>query len=197
VEARRHPSLDERFDPAIRVVEYDPAWPALAAAETRRIEAAVGEAVVRVDHVGSTAVPGLAAKPIVDLQLAVDALEPPARYVEALERLGYLFAPDPESPDFHFFGLPAERPRTHHLHVCAAGSQHELRHRALRDYLRAHPDEVAEYAALKRDLVARHPGDRLAYIDGKDRYVAALERRALAWASATSSTRSGTRSGAG
>jgi GrpB-like predicted nucleotidyltransferase (UPF0157 family) len=182
VEAPRHPSLDERFDPAIRVVEYDPAWPALAAAEARRIEAAVGELAVRIDHVGSTAVPGLAAKPIVDLQLAVDALEPRARYVEPLEALGYLFAPDPESPDFHFFGLPAERPRTHHLHVCAVGSEHELRHLALRDYLRAHPDEVAEYAARKCDLATRHPGDRLAYIEGKDRHVAALERRALAWA---------------
>ena len=182
MEAPRHPSLDERFDPAIRVVEYDPAWPALAAAEMRRIKAAVGEVAVRIDHVGSTAVPGLAAKPIVDLQLAVEALKPRARYVEPLQGLGYLFAPDPESPDFHFFGLPAERPRTHNLHVCAAGSEHELRHLALRDYLRAHPAQVAEYAACKRDLVARHPGDRLAYIDGKDRYVAALEGRALAWA---------------
>jgi GrpB-like predicted nucleotidyltransferase (UPF0157 family) len=181
VEAPRHPSLDERFDPAIRVVEYDPAWPAMAAAEIRRIEAAVGETVVRVDHVGSTAVPGLAAKPIIDLQLSVDALEPRARYARPLEGLGYLFAPDPESPDLHFFGLPAERPRTHHLHVCAAGGEHEHRHLALRDYLRAHPDEVEEYAALKRDLVARYPEDRLAYIDGKDRYVAALEGRALAW----------------
>jgi GrpB-like predicted nucleotidyltransferase (UPF0157 family) len=182
VEASRHPSLDERLDPAIRVVEYDPAWPAIAAAEIERIEAAVGEVAVRVDHVGSTAVPGLEAKPIVDLQLAVDRLEPGARYVRPLEGLGYLFAPDPESPDLRFFGLPAQRPRTHHLHVCAAGSDHELRHLALRDYLRAHPDEAAGYAALKRELVARHPRDRLAYIEGKDRYVAALERRARAWA---------------
>jgi GrpB-like predicted nucleotidyltransferase (UPF0157 family) len=182
VEAPRHPSLDERFDPAIQLVDYDPAWPALAAAEIGRIEAAVGEPAVRVDHVGATAVPGLAAKPIIDLQLSVDVLEPRARYARPLEGLGYLFAPDPESPDFHFFGLPAERPRTHHLHVCTAGGEHELRHLVLRDYLRAHPDEAAEYGALKRDLVARHPADRLAYIDGKDRYVAALEKRALAWA---------------
>jgi GrpB-like predicted nucleotidyltransferase (UPF0157 family) len=182
VEASRHPSLDDRFDPAIRVVEYDPAWPEMAAAEIERIEAALGGVAVRVEHVGSTAVSGLAAKPVIDLQASVDALEPRARYVEPLERLGYLFAPDPESPDFHFFGLPAERPRTHHLHVCAVGSHHELRHLALRDYLRAHPDEAAEYAALKRDLVARHRRDRLAYIEGKDDYVTGLERRALAWA---------------
>ena len=178
----RHPSLDERFDPAVRILEYEPAWPRMATAEIARIAAAVGEAAVRVDHVGSTAVPGLAAKPIVDLQLAVADVDARSAYVEPLEGLGYLFAPDPASPDFHFFGLPAARPRTHHLHVCAAGSEDERRHLAVRDYLRAHPDEVAAYAELKRSLVARALGDRLAYIEGKDDYVAALERRAVAWA---------------
>jgi GrpB-like predicted nucleotidyltransferase (UPF0157 family) len=175
----RHPSLDDRFDPAVRIVDYDPAWAELAAAEIARIEAALGPLAVRVDHVGSTAVPGLAAKPIVDLQAAVAALEPRAAYVEPLEHLGYLFAPDPDSPDFHFFGKPPERPRAFHLHVCAAGSEHEHRHLALRDHLRAHPEEVSRYAALKRALVARAPGDRLAYIAGKDAYVADLERRAV------------------
>jgi GrpB-like predicted nucleotidyltransferase (UPF0157 family) len=178
----RHPSLDERFDPAVRIVDYDPAWPELAAAEIARLEAALGEVAVRIDHVGSTAVPGMAAKPIVDLQVSVAELEPTARYARPLERLGYLFAADHDSPDFHFFGRPAERPRTHHLHVCVAGSEHEHRHLALRDHLRAHPDEAARYAALKRELVARRPEDRLAYIEGKDGYVAALERRAVDWA---------------
>jgi GrpB-like predicted nucleotidyltransferase (UPF0157 family) len=181
VDEGRHPSLDERFDPAVRIVEYDPAWVEMAAVEIGRIEDAVAEAAVRIDHVGSTAVPGLAAKPIVDLQLSVADIGARSLYVEQLEGLGYLFAPDPASPDFHFFGLPATRPRTHHLHVCAAGSEHEGRHLAVRDYLRTHPDEVAAYAELKRSLVAGAPGDRLAYIEGKDAYVAALEGRALAW----------------
>jgi len=181
MDQRRHPSLDERFDPAVRIVDYDPAWAASAAAEIARIAVAVGEVAVRIDHVGSTAVPGLAAKPIVDLQLSVADVGERSIYVEPLEGLGYLFAPDPASPDFHFFGLPAARPRTHHLHVCAAAGEDERRHLALRDYLRAHPNEIAAYAALKRELVARSPGDRLAYIAGKDAYVAALERRALAW----------------
>jgi GrpB-like predicted nucleotidyltransferase (UPF0157 family) len=176
----RHPSLDDRVDPAVRIVEYDAAWPEMAAAEIARIWAAVGEAAVRIEHVGSTAVPGLAAKPIIDLQLAVADVGARSLYVEPLEGLGYLFAPDPGSPNFHFFGLPAARPRTHHLHVCAAGSEDERRHLAVRDYLRAHPEEVVSYAKLKRGLVARAPGDRLAYIEGKEEYVAALERRALA-----------------
>jgi GrpB-like predicted nucleotidyltransferase (UPF0157 family) len=177
----RHPSLDDRFDPAVRIVDYDTAWPELAAAELGLIEAALGDTVVRVDHVGSTAVPGLAAKPIVDLQASVAEIDRTDLYVPALDRLGYLFAPDDDSPDFHFFGKPAERPRTFHLHVCAAGSEHERRHLALRDYLRADPDEARRYADLKRELVAASPGDRLAYIEGKLGYVEALERRALGW----------------
>lgn len=178
----RHPSLDDRFDPAVRIVDYDAEWPALAEAELRVIEEALGDIAVRVEHVGSTAVPGLAAKAILDLQLSVAAIEPRDRYVEPLERLGYLFVPAPEPPDYHLFAKPPERPRTHHVHVCAAGSEHELRHIAVRDFLRARPDEAARYEALKREVAARHPQDRLAYIDRKEAYVTALERRAVAWA---------------
>lgn len=83
---------------------------------------------------------------------------------------------------YHFFAKPPQRPRTHHLHVCEAGSDHEFRHVAVRDFLRNHADEAASYAGLKREVVARHPQDRLAYIDGKDGYVTALERRAVTWA---------------
>ena len=178
----RHPSLDDRFDPAVRIVDPDPGWPARAAAELRRVEHALGPVAVRLEHVGSTAVPGLAAKPILDLQLSVDRLEPRERYVAALERLGYLFVPAPESPDYHLFARPPQRPRTHHLHVCRAGSDHELRHVAVRDFLRTHPDEAERYAALKRRLAADHPQDRLGYISGKHAYLTALEARALAWA---------------
>jgi GrpB-like predicted nucleotidyltransferase (UPF0157 family) len=180
----RHPSLDDRFDPAVRIVDYDAAWPEMAAAEMALVEDALGPQAARIDHVGSTAVPGMAAKPIVDLQVSVANVVPVEPYARPLEGLGYLFAPDPDSPDFHFFGKPAERPRTFHLHVCAAGGDDERRHLAMRDYLRAHPDEALRYGEVKRRLVALRPGDRLAYIDGKSWYVAALERRALDWLNA-------------
>jgi GrpB-like predicted nucleotidyltransferase (UPF0157 family) len=137
---------------------------------------------VRLEHVGSTAVPGLAAKPILDLQLSVAAIEPRAVYTEPLERLGYLFVPAPESPDYHFFAKPPDRPRSHHLHVCQAGSENEFRHLAVRDFLRAHGDEAVRYAALKRQVAARNPHDRLAYIEGKDEYVTQLVARAVRWA---------------
>jgi GrpB-like predicted nucleotidyltransferase (UPF0157 family) len=179
-ELSRHPSLDDRFDPGVRIVDYDPEWPAAAAAELLRIKERLGAVAARLEHVGSTSVPGLAAKPILDLQLSVPDIQQRDAYVEPLKALGYLFAPDPASPDFHFFGKPPERPRSHHLHVCELGSEHEFRHLAVRDFLRARPEEAASYAALKREVVARAPDDRLAYIEGKDAYVAALEERALA-----------------
>jgi GrpB-like predicted nucleotidyltransferase (UPF0157 family) len=177
----RHRSLDDRFDPAIRIVPPDPGWAARARAELDRVAEALGPVALRLEHVGSTAVPGLAAKPILDLQASVADIAARRRYVPALERLGYLFVPDPASPDLHLFAKPAERPRSHHLHVCEAGSAQELRHLALRDYLRSHADEAAAYARLKREAAERFPQDRLAYIEAKERYVRDLEARALQW----------------
>ena len=188
VDGARHPSLDERWDPAIRIVDHDPAWAGLARAELRRIAGAIGPVAVRLEHVGSTAVSGLAAKPVLDLQVSVVDVGDRAAYVPALEGLGYLFAPAPESPDFHFFARPPERPRTHHVHVCQVGSLQEHRHLAVRDFLRTHPDEAAAYEAVKRDVAARRPEDRLAYIAGKHEHVRALEHRALARAGATAPT---------
>jgi GrpB-like predicted nucleotidyltransferase (UPF0157 family) len=171
------------------VVDHDPTWATDAAAEIDRLRVALGPVAVRVEHIGSTAVPGLAAKPIIDLQVSVAALEPRERYVRPLERAGYLFAPSPDTPDRRFFARPPERPRSHHVHVCAAGSQAEHRHLAVRDFLRAHPDEAERYGALKRSVAARHAGDRLAYIGGKEAAMVALEARALQWAGEASPTR--------
>lgn len=88
----------------------------------------------------------------------------------------------PESPDFHLFAKPPQRPRTHHLHICEVKSEHEFRQVAVRDFLRAHSDEAATYAALKGQVVARHPQNRLAYIEGKQDYIADLQARAVEWA---------------
>jgi GrpB-like predicted nucleotidyltransferase (UPF0157 family) len=178
----RHPSLDDCFDPAVRIVDYDAAWPALAEAELPRIEETLGGITVGLSHVGSTAVPGLAGQADPRPAALRRCARISAKVRPPLERLGYLFAPAPESPDFHFFARPPERPRTHHLHVCEAGSEHEFRHVAVRDFLRAHDEEATRYAALKRRLAGRHPQDRLAYIEGKSAYVAALEGRAVSWA---------------
>jgi GrpB-like predicted nucleotidyltransferase (UPF0157 family)/uridine kinase len=175
----RHPSLDDRFDPAVRIVSYDSRWALRAQEELRRLGETLGSAAVRLEHVGSTAVPGLAGKPILDLQLSVAAIAQRDLYVKPLQGLGYTFIPDPGSPDFHFFAKPLVRPRSHHLHVCEAGSEHERRHIAVRDFLRVHSDEARSYETLKRDLLERFHSDRLEYIAGKERYLDQLQARAL------------------
>ena len=172
------------FDPSYVTLPYDPEWPRRYAAERARLLAALGDQVTRMEHVGSTAVPGLAAKPIVDIEFQVVHLEPMAPYRAPLERMGYRFTFDPEMPDLHFFGWPAGRPRQVHLHVSQEGSPHFWRVVAVRDYLRAMTAEAAAYAALKRRLTTAHPGDRDAYVAGKHDFVRALEMRALAWAAA-------------
>jgi GrpB-like predicted nucleotidyltransferase (UPF0157 family) len=153
LDRERHASLADRFDPAIRIVDYDPHWPQAFQREAREIRSALADLAVRIEHVGSTAVPGLPGKPVIDIQVSVGKIEPREAYVRPLERLGYLFAYDPTSPAYHFFAKPAQRPRRYHVHVCKADSADELRHAGVRDYLRARPDEAERYAALKRDLV--------------------------------------------
>ena len=183
-EPERHPSLDERLDPAISVVPYDPEWVGEFEREAAAIRNALGDVLVRIEHVGSTAVLGLPAKAIIDIQVSVGDIEEREAFVRPLERLGYLFAPDPDSPDYHFFGKPRERPRRYHVHVCAAGSGEEMRHLVVRDFLRLHPNETARYADFKRDLARRSHHDRLAYIEGKEPFMRDLEQRAVGWSKA-------------
>ena len=170
------------LDPTIATVDHDPQWPAMFAVEKRRLRDALGDVAVRIEHIGSTAVPGLAAKPIIDIDVYVRALEPMALYREPLEALGYIFQFDPETPGLHFFGYPAERPRRFHVHVAEVGGRYMVADLAVRDFLRTHPDVAEEYARLKRALTAQHPGDRDAYIAGKAPFMTALQARALHWA---------------
>ncbi len=176
-----HSSQETSDDPAIRIVEYDPSWEEAFEREAAVIRGALGSVAVRVDHVGSTAVPGLSAKPIVDINVSVPDIAAFDSYRRPLDGIRYLFVPDPESPDFHFFGKPATRPRIYHIHVCEAGSLHERRQLAVRDFLRTHPEEAAVYGTLKQAIAERHLGDRPGYIAGKEPYVESLEQRALAW----------------
>ena len=175
------PGFDDRFDPAIRVVPYDGDWPRTFEAEAQRIRQALGEGVT-VEHVGSTSVPGPAAKPIVDILVLVDTLED-SWFKPALERLGYLYQPPGGGvdDDFPFFGKPAARPRQFHIHVARRTSELAASDIAVRDYLRNHPEEAAAYAALKSTIAVAHPEDRLEYIAGKDHYVRDLKARALEW----------------
>jgi GrpB-like predicted nucleotidyltransferase (UPF0157 family) len=137
-----------------------------------------GELARRIDHVGSTAVPGLIAKPIIDIQVSVPSLASLAAFMPAMAELGYTHLPDPD-PAFEraypYFHKPVQWQHSHHLHLCEIGGDHEWKHLAFRDRLRASAELRAEYAALKRHLAALHGGatheSRLRYVEGKSEFV--------------------------
>jgi GrpB-like predicted nucleotidyltransferase (UPF0157 family) len=163
----------------IEIVEYDASWPRLFEEERavlgRQLPA---DQVLAIAHGGSTAIPGLAAKPIIDIFVAVPSIEAAkATLVSVIEAAGYVYWA--ENPDlsrmFFVKGMPpyGER-RTHHLHILEPGSEHWRRVFAFRDYLRNHPDEAQRYQQLKRDLALQHRSDREAYTRAKDAYVLAV-----------------------
>lgn len=139
--------------------------------------------LIDIEHIGSTAVPGLPAKPIIDIQGTVTDIEAArARLVALLEAAGYAFWAENPDTDRLFFvkGLPPSAPRrTHHLHIMEAGPG-ALRHIVFRDYLRDHPDETRRYAALKQDLARHHRTDREAYTAAKSDYIEDVVDRAVA-----------------
>ena len=166
----------------LEIVPYDPAWPERFAAERDRLADALGDAALRIDHVGSTSVPGLGAKDVIDIQISVTDVLDAFRYRPALEKLGYAYTPHPDEDGFDrypFFGFPAEHPRRFHVHVCSLGSAVERRTLAFPAALRADAGLAAEYEALKRDLAPRYeaadPAQREAYSDAKSPFI----RRAL------------------
>jgi len=161
------------------IVDYDPTWPQMFETEAAAIRAELGAVAERVEHVGSTAIPGLAAKPTIDIQISVGRMTPRERFVTLLENLGYTFVADPTDPDHEYFKKEDHGVRTHQIHVCPVGSEWERRHLAFRDHLRMHPEDSARYAALKRRLAEQHPNDIMAYVEAKTPFVAEIETRAL------------------
>ena len=137
----------------VEVVPYDPRWPTAFVAEALRLRTALGSLALRIDHHGSTAIPGLAAKPIIDIQVSVAALQPIAAYGERLQALGYVHVPHPDDSFCPFFHRPPQWPHSHHVHVVEGGGAEERRTLAFRDYLRDNSAAAHEYDRLKQDLV--------------------------------------------
>jgi GrpB-like predicted nucleotidyltransferase (UPF0157 family) len=162
---------------------YNPDWPRTAATYAKRLRV-LGSNLVAVHHIGSTSVPGLIAKPIIDLIPVVDSLASLDEQRQHIEALGYQWHGE--------FGISGRRyctltdeagVRVVQLHFFKEDSPHVERHIAFRDYLRAHPDEANSYAIEKRRARNLHPANSHAYTDEKDKWVRAAETRALIWAS--------------
>lgn len=158
-------------DEEVRLVGYDPAWPGLFAVEAQLLIGVIGPWITGgVHHVGSTAVPGLAAKPVVDILVGVDNLEGSAACIDVLASLDYEYFPY-RANEMHWFCKPGPMLRTHHLHLVPAGSRRFVDELAFRDFLRAHPDRARDYAELKRGLAVAFRFDREAYTRGKSDFV--------------------------
>ena len=154
---------------------YSPSWPRLFSEERTRIRGAVGNRTLAIEHVGSTSVPGLAAKPIIDIAIAVVSFERSAELVEPLAAIGY--------DHYGEFGIPGRRffvqgePRTHHLHVVEIDSDEWRNHRYFRDTLRADVEARTAYESLKRELAARFASDREAYTAAKSGFIRGILSR--------------------
>jgi GrpB-like predicted nucleotidyltransferase (UPF0157 family) len=167
----------------VEIVDYDPRWPSLFDEEAKRLRAVLDPSlIVGLEHFGSTDVPGLSAKPIIDILLAVRSLtDAQSTFVGALRTLDYVHWADNPKKDRMFFvkGMPPfGSRRSHHVHVTEPDGEMWQR-LAFRDYLRVHPKEADAYARLKRHLATEHRTDREAYTDAKAAFIETVMRKAI------------------
>jgi GrpB-like predicted nucleotidyltransferase (UPF0157 family) len=172
-----------RLDPIV-IVAYDPAWGTSFDVERDHVQRALGDLLTRpVEHIGSTAVPGLAAKPIIDMLAVVETVDDAPSAIARLEAVDWVHAPEPtDAIDRSLsFCTPSIAHRTHHLHVVEDASEGWRGWLAFRDHLCAHPDVAAAYATLKTELAARHganPDERDEYRSGKADFIVGVVKRA-------------------
>jgi len=161
----------------ILISDYDPLWPQQFETLRHRIADALGGLATTIEHIGSTAVPGLAAKPVIDIDVLLRSATDLPLVIARLSLLGYEHRGDLGIPGRDAFRTPPDG-LPHHLYVCPPDSEECKRHIAFRDYLRAHPEDARAYATLKRRLAAKFSDDRESYTRAKSEFVAEILSRA-------------------
>lgn len=165
------------------VVPHDPNWAAAFGQAAAEIAPVFGSNSLAIHHIGSTSIPGIYAKPIIDMLVVVRDLSAVDRVNAEMAGLGYVARGEfGITGRRYFFRNDVSGVRMQQIHTFAAGSADVARHLAFRDYLIAHPEIAATYSDLKRRLAMAHPDDIEAYMDGKDRFIKDTEATALAWA---------------
>jgi GrpB-like predicted nucleotidyltransferase (UPF0157 family) len=159
--------------PKVIVVDYDPAWPDTFDRLRATIWPSIQSVATSIEHVGSTSVPGLAAKPVIDMTIVVPTAAAMETVINRLRRIGYEHRGDLGVPGREAFANPAGLPN-HHLYACVAGNDGLRNHLAVRDYLRNNPSPAEAYGHLKKELAARFSDDIDAYIDGKTEFILAI-----------------------
>ena len=160
----------------VGIVNYDPQWPVLYEEEKGRILDVIGRRIAAIEHIGSTAVPELAAKPIIDIMIAVRRLADADECIEPLQDIGYEYVREfeVEMPERRFFRKGPPEERTYHIHMIELTSEFWERHLLFRDYLRTHPEVAQQYYQLKKELAARYGSDREAYAEAKTPFIESI-----------------------
>jgi GrpB-like predicted nucleotidyltransferase (UPF0157 family) len=165
----------------VKVVPYNSAWPDAFNTEAETIKHILGAIIADIHHIGSTSMPGAAAKPIIDIIPVVTDIAAVDAFNDRLAAIGYVAKGEYGIPGRRFFIKDTAGERSQHLHIFQQGSLEITRHLALRDYLIAHPDELDAYCRLKTGLARQHENDIEAYMDGKDSFIKEIDRKAAAW----------------
>lgn len=161
----------------VLVVPYDPSWQTAFDTEKQRIlEACPSDSSVVIEHVGSTAVPGLCAKPILDIMIGIPSNKDGVSLVPFLAELGYFYKGENGIPGRHYFTLGS--PRTHHVHMVERNGPIWKKHLLFRDHLRNHLEDRNEYATLKKSLSESFPTDRLRYTESKNELIQTIVEKA-------------------
>lgn len=165
----------------IVIAAYCQEWPGQFNEEAFMIRQVVNPYISAIEHIGSTSVPGLAAKPIIDMLIGVNCLADSPHFIPHLLDLGYIYVPEyeVELPERRYLYKQINYEDAFHLHIVEPESDFFKRHLAFRDYLRSHPEAAAEYAELKLKLAQAFGSDRSGYTDAKSDFIHAIERKAL------------------
>ena len=165
----------------IVVVPYDPGWSNLFEQEAALLRAAFGQELIAIHHVGSTAIPDIAAKPIIDIMPIVRDIERVEGLDPAIVELGYVPRGEKGIPGRRYFVKGGDETRSHHVHAYEPSNPEVARHLDFRDYLIAHPEEAGRYASLKIELAAEFPNDIWGYMAGKDTFIKETIEKAHKW----------------
>ncbi|GGA80319.1 GrpB family protein [Ornithinibacillus halotolerans] len=164
----------------VEVHPYNENWPHLFAEEAKKLKHIFGDEVIVIHHIGSTSVPGLKAKPIIDIMPVVRNIDEVDKFNHEMEAIGYEPKGENGIPKRRYFRKGGDM-RTHHVHIFQVGSDDIDRHIAFRDYLRMHETDKQRYGDLKEKLSQQFPLDMESYINGKDQLVKEIEEKALVW----------------
>jgi GrpB-like predicted nucleotidyltransferase (UPF0157 family) len=166
----------------VDVVPHNPRWREASEVESKRVTDVLGENVVAIHHIGSTAIPGIYAKPIIDLLVEVKDIIKVDEQSSAMASLGYEVMGEFGIPGRRYFRKNSEDGvRTHHIHTFKVGSEQVKRHLAFRDYMIAHPEDAQRYSELKRGLAREYPTNIDRYMDGKDAFIKEIDEKAAQW----------------